>query len=58
MTNTQARKPTAAEIRRLISKLKAAAEMADSLGVTTGNGGEVGSIVGSIADELQVQLDS
>lgn len=43
--------------KRLQKILEAAAELADRLEATCGNGAEMGSLVGSMAAELAVKLD-
>lgn len=43
------------QLRRLIKKLNECREIADRLELTTGNGGEVGGLIGSLADELEVK---
>jgi hypothetical protein len=42
-------------LKRLIKKLSDARELADRLEITVGNGGEVGSIIGSLCDELELR---
>lgn len=48
---------TIEELPRLIKKLSDARDIADRLGVTLGNGGEVGGLIGSMVDELEIRLD-
>lgn len=43
-------------LRRLIAKLKSAQEIACTLELTLGNGAEVDSLLGSLADELELKL--
>ena len=43
------------KMKRLIKKLNECRELADELGLLAGNGAELGSIIGTIADELEVQ---
>lgn len=40
--------------RRLIAHLERARELADHLDLELANGGEVGALIGSIADELDI----
>lgn len=44
----------AKRIAKLIDILRDAQVMADSMNLVNGSGGEIGSLVGSIADELEV----
>ncbi len=44
------------KVKQLIRLLKEAANVADTLEVTLGNGAEVGSIIGGIATELEMNL--
>lgn len=43
------------QLDRLIKKLSDAQVIADRLEITVGNGGEVGSLIGTLRDELEVQ---
>jgi hypothetical protein len=45
-------------LKRLIKKLNDARDIADTLELTVGNGGEVGSIIGSLTDELEVRYEA
>jgi hypothetical protein len=45
-----------AKLKRIIAHLNAAAVLADEMELTADNGGFVGSIVGTVADELEVRL--
>lgn len=40
----------------MIALLNKAREIADRLELTNGSGGELGSLIGTIADELEVKL--
>lgn len=44
-------------IRTLIEQINKLAAKADALELTLGNGGQVGSMLGSIADDLLAQLE-
>ena len=45
------------QLKRLISLLNKAQEIADRLELLNGSGGELGSLIGSIADELEVKYE-
>jgi hypothetical protein len=45
-----------AKLKRIIAHLNTAAVLADEMELTADNGGFVGSIVGTVADELEVRL--
>jgi len=53
MTKTEKR-----ELKRLISLLEKAADIADRLEINLSNGAEIGSMVGGIADELSLRMGS
>ena len=53
MTKTDLR-----NFRRLISILRKAEDQANLLDATLDNGAEIGSVIGSIADELEVKCDA
>ena len=46
------------QLKRLIKKLNEAREIADRLEITIGNGAEVGGLIGSLADELDIRADA
>lgn len=46
------------QLQRLIRKLSDARDIADRLELTIGNGAEVGSLVGSLVDELELRRDA
>jgi len=46
------------KVKRLIGHLRTAEKIADELEINLDNGGEVGSLIGSMADELDVKLAS
>jgi hypothetical protein len=50
MTTTQMRR-----LRKLIADIRQCADEADFLALTLGNGAEAGSLLGSIADDLELQ---
>lgn len=45
------------KLARVVKLLNQAAELADEIELTAGNGGFVGSIVGTLADELSLRLE-
>lgn len=49
-------RPEIQQCKRLVKKLRDAQEIANRLEITLGNGGEVDSIIGSIADEIEVRM--
>jgi hypothetical protein len=44
-------------LRSIIRKLNEVRAIADSMDLTLDNGGEVGGIIGSVADELEITLE-
>ena len=44
------------KVKRLIGHLRTAEKIASEMEITLGNGGEVGSLVGSMADELEIEI--
>lgn len=45
------------QIERLIKKLTEAQDIAEKLELTLSNGGEIGGIIGTVRDELEVRRD-
>jgi len=46
------------DLLRLIAKISAAATLADELQIEVANGGLVGCVLGSLADELSVRAEA
>jgi hypothetical protein len=46
------------KVTKLVNHLNAAKVLADELELILGNGGEFGSLIGGIADELTIYLDT